>query len=180
MKLTHKQERFVAEYLLDLNAKQAAIRAGYSAKTAEQQAYRLMANAHIQVAIAAKNAEHLTKLDVTIDRVLKERARLAFFDPRKLFDEKGKPIPIHELDEDTAAIVAGFEYGGDGVAKVKLADKNASLTALEKHLGMYKDEDGRHQGGLSITLHLGDEPPSLPATSSPDLGPFVLNFHMKD
>ncbi|QLB63472.1 terminase small subunit [Paraburkholderia caribensis] len=172
MKLTHKQERFVAEYLLDLNATQAAIRAGYSAKTAEQQAVRLMKSAHVQTAIQAKNARHLAKLDVTVERVLKERARLAFFDPRKLFDEKGKPLPIRDLDEDTAAIVAGFEYGDNGTTKVKLADKGASLTALEKHLGMYK-EDANNGTPFNITIHLEDNPPPLDAPS-----PCTFNLHL--
>jgi phage terminase small subunit len=175
MKLTDKQARFVAQYVIDLNAKQAAIRAGYSAKTAMEQGYRLLRNAQVQAAIEAKNAKHLEKLDVTAERVLQERARIAFFDPRKLFDAQGKPLPIHELDDDTAAVVAGYEHDA-GVTKVKLADKNASLTALEKHLGMYKDDSDRPQS-LNIYLNLGDDSEAQPSPTRP---PLLIGFNLEN
>lgn len=161
--LTIKQQRFVSEYLLDSNATQAAIRAGYSPKTAEQQGCRLLRNAHVQAAVGTKTEKILNKLEVTAERVLKERARLAFLDPRKFLDAKGKPLGIHQLDDDTAAAVAGFEYENvkvgnrieARVAKVKLSDKAASLTALEKHLGLYKDDSGASPP-FNIHIHLGD------------------------
>ena len=105
-------------------------------------------------------APALARLDVTIERVLQERARLAFFDIRKLLDANGNPLPIEALDDDTAAAIAGVEFETETsssssasgetatrvttrTAKLKLADKNASLTALEKHLGMYADDAGK-------------------------------------
>ena len=92
-------------------------------------------------------------LEITTERILKERARMAFFDPRKLFDKTGRPIPIHELDDDTAAAIAGLdvleEFETTGKVKTligytkkyKLADKNASLTSLERQRGMYKADN---------------------------------------
>lgn len=158
MTLTPKQSRFVAEYVKDCNGTQAAIRAGYSAKTAESQASRLLSN--VKVAdVVAKSLERMSnKLEITAERVLLERARLAFFDVRKLLDSTGRPKSIQDLDDDTAAAIAGIdvanEHMGIGeVLKIKLADKNASLTALEKHLGLYKDGTG-DSVPLHIHLHL--------------------------
>lgn len=148
MKLSPKQKRFVDEYLIDLNATQAAIRAGYSAKTAQEQSSRLLSNVMVQKIISERQKALSDKTDITIERVLKERARLAFFDPRKLFNADGTPKAIHELDDDTAAVVAGVdvvnignsELGIGQVLKIKLSEKSASLTALERHLGMYNDK----------------------------------------
>lgn len=68
--MTPKQERFVAEYLIDLNATQAAIRAGYSAKTAVVQGSRLLTNANVAAAVAAARTKVAGKLEVTADRVI--------------------------------------------------------------------------------------------------------------
>ena len=80
--LTPKQERFVAEYLIDLNATQAAIRTGYSAKTAEVQGSRLLSNAKIKAAIDAGRQKTAEKLQITREMVLAEYMMLAFCDPR--------------------------------------------------------------------------------------------------
>jgi len=71
MALTDKQQRFVAEYLIDLNATQAAIRAGYAAKTANREGSRLLSNVDIAEAIAAKAAEKAAALDLSAERVLR-------------------------------------------------------------------------------------------------------------
>lgn len=158
MALTAKQERFVQEYLVDLNATQAAIRAGYSARTANEQGARLLANASIQNELQDAISKRMERTEITQDRVLQEYARLAFFDARKLFCADGRPKDITELDDDTAAALVGLDvqelYEGAGedrkfvgyVKKYKLADKKGSLDSLGRHLGMF---DGR--GGISTT-----------------------------
>lgn len=158
--LNARQKKFVLEYLKDLNATQAAIRAGYSVKTAHSQGPRLLEHVDISAALAAKQAKTMAKLDISAERILLERARLAFFDPRKLFDDAGEPIHVSKLDDDTAACIAGLdivtqgnsEVGFASVLKVKLADKNASLTALEKIQGMYSNGD-EPAGVLNIHVH---------------------------
>lgn len=158
--LNARQQKFVLEYLKDLNATQAAIRAGYSEKTARHIASENLAKPDIAAAIAAKQGKVMAKLDVSAERILRERARLAFFDPRKLFDDAGEPIHVSKLDDDTAACIAGLdivtqgnsEVGFASVLKVKLADKNASLTALEKINGMYSTGD-EPAGVLNIHVH---------------------------
>lgn len=159
--MTPKQALFVEEYLIDFNATRAAIRAKYSAKTASRIGPELLGKTCIQEAITAAIKERSKRTEITQDRVLKERARLAFFDVRKLLDNAGNPLPIQALDDDTAAAIAGLDVvtignaeAGEGqILKIKWADKSAHLTALEKHLGMYKDGTG-DSPPLHIHLHL--------------------------
>tara|TARA_R100000365_G_C2748380_1_gene79772 strand:+ start:5369 stop:5977 length:609 start_codon:yes stop_codon:yes gene_type:complete len=151
-KLTPKQQRFVEEYLVDLNAAAAARRAGYSAKTARQIGERLLTNVDIQEEVQALMQARQQRTEITADRVLRELASVAFFDPRKLFNPDGSPKPITELDDQTAAALAGIEVleefegaGKDRVfvgytKKYKVADKNTALTNAMRHLGMLRDK----------------------------------------
>ncbi len=158
-KLTPKQRRFVDEYLIDLNATQAAIRAGYSPKTANEQGARLLANVSIAEAIREARDKRQQRTEITQDRVLQEYARLAFCDPRRLFNADGSPKPIEELDDDTAAALAGLEvreeFEGKGqertlagyTKKYKLANKLGALDSLAKHMGLFdaKEEDSEDE-----------------------------------
>lgn len=146
--LTPKQQRFVEEYLVDLNATQAAIRAGYSARTAEWIGPQLLGKTHVAEAVRAGRESLSKRTEITQERVLQEYARLAFMDPRKLFDGTGAPRPIHELDDDTAAAIVGLdvvqvgnaEVGVGDVLKYKLADKKGALDSVARHLGMFNDK----------------------------------------
>jgi len=150
-KLNDMQARFVDEYLIDMNATQAATRAGYSAKTASRIGPELLGKPWIQAAIAEKQKVISKRLSISQDRVLLERARLAFFDARKLLKDDGSPRPLGELDDDTAAAIQGIkvvrignsEMGVGEVLEYKIAVKDNSLTAIEKHLGMYAPEQHR-------------------------------------
>lgn len=144
MALNAKQTKFVNEYLKDLNASQAAIRAGYSKNTSRSIANKLMTNADIQAEISRKMDKRAARTEITADRVLLELSRLAFLDVRKAFNKDGSLKAIHELDDDTAAAVAGMditEFGsGDEqsgvVKKIKLSDKKGALELVMRHLGM--------------------------------------------
>lgn len=146
--MTPKQQNFVKEYLVDLNATQAAIRAGYSAKTAGQIGDENLKKPEIKEAIQARRKELSEKVEITQERVLKEYARLAFLDPRKLFDNTGAPLPIQDLDDDTAAAIIGLdvvqvgnaEVGVGDVLKYKMADKKGALDSVARHLGMFNDK----------------------------------------
>jgi phage terminase small subunit len=149
LKLTPKQALFVQEYLIDLNATRAAIAAGYSKKTAEAAASRLLRNVKVRAETGKQTAERSERLEISADRVLQELARLAFLDPRRFFDADGIAKPITALDNDTARALAGmdveelFEGRGDDrrrigvVRKYKLADKKAALELLGKYLGLF-------------------------------------------
>jgi phage terminase small subunit len=175
--LTPKQQRFVQEYLVDLNGKQAAIRAGYSPATAENQASRLLSKDKVAAAVAEAKKTVAERLGITAERVLTEYARLAFLDIRKAFDIDGNLKPIHELDDATAAAITGLEvevkrllggsddefepqpHGGalkrqhadlsTRLHKIKLADKKGALDSLAKHLGLLSDAQ---QNNLTLNL----------------------------
>ncbi len=153
MALTPKQKRFVAEYLVDLNATAAAIRAGYSKKTAEVIGYENLRKPQIEAAINQAIREREKRTEITQDMVLRETAKLAFFDIRKMFDKNGKPLDISELDDDTAAALVGldvqdvYNFSEDEkqfigyVKKYKMADKLKALELLGKHLGAWEPKD---------------------------------------
>jgi len=155
--LAPRQAQFVAEYLIDLNATRAAQRAGYSPKTAYSQGQRLLKNVEVQSAIQAAMDKRAEKLEITADRVLEEIAKLAFFDPRKFFEDDGSLKRIQDLDDDTAMSLAGMEvielFEGSGeqkhayglMKKIKLADKLSALEKLGKHLKLFSDMNASGQ-----------------------------------
>ncbi|MDR2820948.1 MAG: terminase small subunit [Desulfovibrio sp.] len=145
-KLTAKQRMFVAEYLVDLNATQAAIRAGYSVKTAYHIGAELLQKTTVSEALQAALMKRERKTEITAEKVLLQYARFAFSDVRQLFSDNGMLKPMSEWPDDAAAAVAGVEtveLGGDlpgVVRKVKLVDKRASLADVAKHLGMFTEQ----------------------------------------
>lgn len=144
-KLTDKQQRFVDEYLIDLNATQAAIRAGYSAKTADQQGSRMLANVKIKQAVAEKQAQRSKRTGVNQDRVVLELAKVAFAKMTDIVDSKGR-IKEDASPDDLACIESikykesDNEYGGSVEREVKIASKLKALELLGKHLGMWSDK----------------------------------------
>jgi len=154
--LNHKQQLFVLEYMKDMNAKQACIRAGYSPRSAHVTSNDLMKNPLVRSAIDAKRGKIITKLDVTVERILQERARMAFYDPAEIAGQRiTKAADIAALPEDVRRAVTGWDFDAKGKFRVKLADKNANLIALEKHLNMYRDDAG-DGSPLNIHIHLGE------------------------
>ncbi len=151
--LTAKQVRFVDEYLIDLNATQAAIRAGYSARTARQTGVENLSKPVIREEIQARIKARSERTQIDADRVLMEISRVAFFDIRKLYSrETGAPIPVHLLDDDTAAALISmdideiFEGAGEnrrlvGYAKrYRAAPKIEALALAMRHLGLLNDK----------------------------------------
>jgi phage terminase small subunit len=131
------------QYVLDFNAKQAAIRAGYSPKTAEAQGSRLLSNAKVERATAAAMAARSKRTEIAADRTLLEISRISFSDLRRLFHDDGPLKHPHEWDDDTAASVASIEIAtrsmGDGtieyIRRIKFWDKGRALEQLSRHLG---------------------------------------------
>lgn len=144
-KLTDKQQRFVDEYLIDLNATQAAIRAGYSTKTADQQGSRMLANVKVKQAVAEKQAQRSKRTGVNQDRVVLELAKVAFAKMTDIVDSNGK-IKEDASPDDLACIESikykesDNEYGGSVEREVKIASKLKALELLGKHLGMWSDK----------------------------------------
>lgn len=150
MKLTPKQERFVQEYLVDLNATAAARRAGYSAKTADRIGPELLGKTCVSQAIQEAQKARQERTEITQDMVLRECAKLAFFDIRKMFGKDGKPLDISQIDDDTAAALVGLDVqdvaDSDGnyigfIKKYKMADKIKALELLGKHVSAWEPKD---------------------------------------
>lgn len=146
--MSPKQQRFIDEYLIDLNATQAAIRAGYSAKTAAAQASRLLTNVNIAKAISERQAERSIKTRMTAEQVLDAIAEIAQADIRGMFSPDGRLLLPEEWDDATAAAVAGLDVvtvnKGEGVveyvAKIKRADRLRALDMLARHHSLYNDK----------------------------------------
>ena len=154
--LTDKQERFCQEYLLDLNATAAYIRAGYATTGAgaSVNASRLLANAKVQTRVAELQAERSRRTEISADRVLLEYARLAFSDMREFTawgSDGVKWKDSEALSDDAAACVAEVvetRSAGDGgwTRRFKLHSKTAALSDVAKHLGMFVE-----RGTLEVT-----------------------------
>ena len=154
MKLTAKQIRFVDEYLVDFNGTQAAIRAGYSEKTAAATAARLLRNVNIQNEISRRQKDLQKRTEVTQERVVMELARVAFADATdfvqvetRIINRGDIEVPIElavhketaELSADQRAAIASIKQGANGV-EIKLHDKIKALELLGRHIGMFNDK----------------------------------------
>jgi phage terminase small subunit len=165
--LSPKQQWFVAEYLIDLNGTQAAIRAGYSKKTARMQGCRLLTHDDIKAAVAEGRKATTAKLGATQERVIEELAKMAFSDIRKIMTAEGNLLSPAHIDDETAGAIAGvetvarqagFDAAGERqieyVHKIKLWDKNSALEKLAKHLGMFVDKS---EVDHTFTVNIGDD-----------------------
>lgn len=164
-----KEQAFINEYLKNPNAYKSAIAAGYAATTADKQAPLWVGKnrascplnkRHVWDAVQSAREELQQRAMVDAERVIRETGRLAFFDVRKLLDADGKPKAVHELDDDTAAAIAGIEIvhignseaGIGTVVKYKIADKNSALEKLFRHLGLYEKDNKQQTDPLAVLL----------------------------
>lgn len=166
MRLTDKQRKFCDEYLIDLNATQAAIRAGYTENYANTNASKLLQNTTISQYIGERQKELSRKTEITQERVIRELALIAFSNNADyaqvvekkmqveaggalvdLLDKDGKPVmyrtvePVltEELTEEQKRALAVIKKGRDGL-EVKSCDKVKALELLGKHLGIFTDK----------------------------------------
>ncbi len=148
--LSPKHQRFVAEYLIDLNAAAAARRAGYAAKNSDVEGARLLGAAGIAEAVTAGRTAQLAAAGVTKARLLLELGRLALVNLRDYWNADGTAKLPHELTEDQGACLAGFEVAkknltaGDGyvdtIHKFKLWNKREAIELYMKHYGMLTEK----------------------------------------
>lgn len=145
-KLNPKQQRFVQEYLKDLNGTQAAIRAGYSAKTAQEQSSRLLSHVIVNQAIKQGIDKRAKRVEITQDEIIAELRKVAFGGMDKLARWNASGVQFHDsaqLDADTLANVAEVsettnQHGGS--LKIKRYDKVKALELLGRHVGMFNDK----------------------------------------
>lgn len=149
MALTPLRQRFVEEYLVDMNGTDAAIRAGYSARSAKAQASQLLALPEVQVAVSQAQASRSARTQVTADTVLQHLDEARIADLADLYDDAGNIKPIKEWPLIwRQGLVAGMEveelFEGRGedrehigrLRKVKLADRTKIIELVGKHVGV--------------------------------------------
>ena len=140
-RLTAKQQCFIEEYLIDLNATQAAIRAGFSPKTAYSQGQRLLKNVEIKAAIDKAFRQRSERTRVDADKVIRELARIGFLDIRNLVEIRGNSIELKsgvDMTDDDAAAIAEVSDTQFGI-KIKAHNKLTALQLLARHTGIIKD-----------------------------------------
>lgn len=146
MALTAKQKLFIDEYLIDLNATQAAIRAGYSPNNADKIGSELLGKTRVSDAISKAMAERSRRTGINQDRILMELAKIALVNPAKVVNFEEATILDSALPEDLAAVasvkVKRFPTKeGEGIEReVKFYDKTKALDLAGRHLGMFQDK----------------------------------------
>lgn len=166
--LTEKQQRFVEEYLIDLNATQAAIRAGYSEKTAYSQAERLLRNVEVQSAIVEAKSNRSDRTKITQDRVLKELSRIAFGDIRQVMSWDNEAVTLKssdELSDADAAMVSEVSQtvtATGGTIKLKVHDKMKALELAGRHLGLWEKSEGGEVSKADVIKALSKLADELP------------------
>jgi len=167
---TAKQHAFIEEYLVDLNATQAAIRAGYSKKTAKEMGCENLSKPNIQEAIRVAMDERSQRTGITVDRVVEAIAKIGFSDIREIFTGTDKLCSITDLPDGIASAVQSIEVvvrpigatGDDGinevehVYKIRLSDKLKVLELLGKHLGMFDSRFGLAHGTPLLNMNYGN------------------------
>jgi len=158
-KLTPKQEMFVREYLVDLNATKAALRAGYSEKTAEKIGSENLHKPEIRAAVDAARAERSEETKIDAAWVLTRLATEADADIADLYDEDtGALLPVHKWPKIwRQGLVAGIdvfeERDSDGLLigytrKIKISDRIRRLELIGKHIGVKAFEEQISVTGL--------------------------------
>jgi len=142
--LNGRQKRFIDEYMVDLNATQASIRAGYSPGSAREQGTELLANSSIRAYVDRRLAEASSRTGVNEDRVIRELARISFANPARVIASDGSILDTASEDDLAAiqSIKVKTTHGKAGTTverEVRFYDKNKSLELAGKHIGMFID-----------------------------------------
>ena len=167
--LTTYQQCFVNEYMVDLNQSQAILRAGFTGKptSAKTAATRMMSNVHVKAEVTRRLAERSIRTQITADRVLVELAAIAFFDIRKIFNEKNELKKITELDDQTVKAIASVEIEVNNLGhkvfsttkKLKMNDKLRALQLVGNHIGMFKESTSSAEDVVSALKELAQNLP---------------------
>jgi len=162
--LTARQERFCQEYVIDLNGTQAAIRAGYSKKTAVEQASQTLAILNVKVRIKELQAAIGNRLEITADMVVKELWALGIYNVQDLVTEENQIINIKQAERDLIKPVIGLKATTkvvtfDGTREetttidVKFADKRAALVDVGRHLGVFEKDNSQKKDDITVNIN---------------------------
>lgn len=173
--MTPKKERFCKEYVIDLNGAQAAIRAGYSTKTAKEQAARLLTNVNVQARVKELQGAIGKRLDITAEKVVQEFAKIGFSNIQDYIEAGNEVMDLKTIEPEKAAAVESitrsvteFGSGASAGTKTKLTFKlHSKVSALEnlgKHLGIF-EKDNNQQAGNVIRVRFEDDGDNIPAST---------------
>ncbi len=175
MKLTAKQQKFCEEYIVDLNGTQAAIRAGYSKRSAQVQAVENLSKPIIQSVISELKKKLSEKTGITAERVLREYEKIGFSNIQDYITSDNQIIDISSIDRDKAAVVESIKttettetYGKVTNTKrqvhIRLISKLNALDSIGKHIGLFeKDNEQKNKVIMPATLNFnGGNPKSRP------------------
>lgn len=165
-KLIPKQQRFCQEYVVDLNGTQAAIRAGYSPQSANEQASRMLAKANIKREVKRLQAAMTKKIGLTAEMVLNELRTLGFQNIQDFIDEGNQITDISKVAKKKAAAVSGiktnkrtFTIGEQEIVEtnteIKMHSKTAALDMLSKHLGLFDADNNQRRENVVIRITNG-------------------------
>lgn len=178
LELTPMQEKFCYEYLIDRNALHAAIRAGFSAKTAKAQASRIFNNPYVQYKIKRLIEECNAKLLINAENVLSEMKKLAYFDIQDIYNEDGSIKSMKDIPENVRKAIAAVEveaiFIGRGklrtrigtTTKLRFWPKDRMLEMLAKHTKVLGDAPALPPGGLVVFGDINIQEQSAPALLS--------------
>lgn len=147
--LTPRQERFCQEYLIDLNGTQAAIRAGYSRKTANEQSTRLLANVHISTRIGALKAERTERTEITADYVL--------YGLKEVAERCLQRRPVMEFDYSEKRMVQKKDEEGHAVWEFDSSGANRAFELLGKHVGIFEKDNKQKPAGAIVVPYSDDQ-----------------------
>lgn len=178
-KLTDLQKKFIKEYLIDLNITAAALRAGYSEKTAYSIGQETFNKPHIQAAIQKEMNKRARRTEITADKVLEEYAKLGFSDVTDYLQvvterilvghdkETGEPISdisqfvlmkdTKDIPPEKLAAISEVKQHKDGSISFKLHDKKGALDSIARHLGMFAERvelTGKYGGPIQTAVDL--------------------------
>lgn len=156
-KLTDKQEMFCQEYMIDLNATQAAIRAGYSKNTAKDIACENLAKPNIQARIAELKESRLKRVELTQDEVLEELKNFAYSDITETMELefnqlKTLPPEIRRMIASYKKSTTNFDGGEKVLYEIKFIDKMKAFEMLNRHIGFYEKDNEQSKSEISINF----------------------------
>jgi len=161
MDLNPKQQKFCHEYLIDLNATQAAIRAGYSQNTAKEIGCENLTKPNIQKYISELQIELQKKVKITPESVIAELAKIGFSNVKSFVNGNNSILELKHLEDDVTAAVSGVEttvkeYEGNVTTTTKLRfhDKRQALVDIGRHLGIFEKDNTQ---GKEISLNINKE-----------------------
>lgn len=166
--ISDKQEMFCQEFMIDFNATQAAIRAGYSPKTAKQQGSRLLTNVDIQERLSELKNKASERLEITHDMLLRELANIGFSDIKEFYEEGLSLKEIVNLSSDKTKAISSIKktlttfgsednQGTKETIEFKLHDKLAAIDKIGRHIGFF-EKDNDQKGKRHVFLDdFGDD-----------------------